>query len=152
MRAEGIPIGTAFRIRMEPDVGAGARSIQFSGSLRKHDTEIETLREMASQAIARRMARQLIADGRVAWTQHLSLVAEGIEHRPKGFFGRKSPTLLPWGEITNLDVRDGWFAVWQRGRKLAVIRTSVSQPNFFPGHRLLLTLLEQKRKLSTAAP
>jgi hypothetical protein len=148
MRAEGIPIGTTFRIRLEPEAGADAKPIAFTGALRKNDTEIETLREMASRAIAQRMGRELVAKGRAGWTRRLALVAQGIEHQPLGFFGRKPPTVLRYEEIANLDIKDGFFSVWRHGRKLAAIRTNVSEPNFFPGFHLLLTIFEQKRKLA----
>ena len=95
------------------------------------------------------MGRQLIADGRAAWTRSLNLVAQGIECRPSGLFGRKPPTVLPCEEIARMDTQDGWFSVLRRGRTLAQIRVRVSEPNFFPGYHLLLTLMEQKRKLAT---
>lgn len=150
LRAEGIPIGTTFRIRLEPEKGAGARPITFGGALRKHDAQIETLRELAAQAVAHRMGRQLVATGRAPWTKHLALVAEGIEYRPLGFFARKPPAVLRYEEIANLDIADGWFSAWRHGRKRAVIRANVSEPNFFAGYHLLVTVFEQKRKLAAA--
>jgi hypothetical protein len=150
MRAEGIPIGTTFRIRLEPERGSDSRPITFSGALRKHDDQIETLRELASQSIANRMGRQLVTTGRAAWTRHLALVAQGIEYRPLGFLARKPAIVLPYEEISNVHIGDGFFTVQRQGRKRPVIRANVSEPNFFPGYRLLVTVFEQKRKLAAA--
>jgi hypothetical protein len=150
MRVEGIPVGTTFRLRLEPDAGADARAISFSGTLRKNDAQIETLRDLASRAIAQRMGRQLIASGRASWTRHLGLAAQGIEYRPLGFFGRKPPAVLPYDDVSNVHIHEGFFSVWRHGRKRAVIRASVSEPNFFPGYRLLLTVFEQRRKLAAS--
>jgi len=144
----GIPLGTTFRLCLEPESGAGRKPIVFSGSLRKNDPEMDMLRDLASRAVAQRMGRELIAGGRVAWTRQLDLLAQGIEHRSLGLFGRKPPAVLPYEQIARIDIRDGFFSVWRRGRKRAAISGSSSQANFFPGHRLLLTILEQKRKIA----
>ena len=143
----GIPVATTFRLELEPQSGAEARSIAFSGTLKKNDPDLDLLRDLAARAIAVRMSRALNADGRVAWTRHLAFQTEGIEYRPVGFFGRKRPVLLPYDEIANTAVADGMFSLSQRGRKRAVVCSKMSEPNFFPGYKLLLTILEHKHKL-----
>jgi hypothetical protein len=96
------------------------------------------------------MGRQLVTAGRAAWTRHLALLAQGIEYRRFGFLGPKPPIVLPYDEISNVHISDGFFTVHRQDRKWPVIRANVSEPNFLPGYRLLVTVFEQKRKLTAA--
>jgi len=146
---EGIPIGTSFKLQFVPDPESGAKPISFSGRLRKRDAQIEGLIDTVSQAVARRLARVFVSGAPVAWTRNLTLRAEGIEYRPAGFVKRKPPEILPYEAIADMKVQEAVFSLWRWGQKRPLLREPTTQPNFFPGLRLLTTILEKKRAAST---
>jgi hypothetical protein len=132
--------GTSFALSFEPVVEKSGQRIAYRTQLPNADDELDNLRDHISKVIAGRMARELNAGQPVAWTPNLRFVPEGLEYRPSGFFGRKEPFILPYREIANFELQQGMFHVWKPGATKSVVQEPVSQPNFFPGFFLLLSM------------
>jgi hypothetical protein len=132
--------GTSFALSFDPVAERAGQRIAYRTQLPNSDDELDNLRDHISKVIAGRMARELNAGQPVAWTPNLRFVPEGLEFRPSGFFGRKEPFVLPYHEIANFELQQGVFHVWKRGGTKSVVQEPVSQPNFFPGFFLLLSM------------
>lgn len=133
----GVYSGSTFTLEFLPAPESASKKIAYSASLQGIDEELEGLRDHISRVIAARMGRELSAGNSVHWTSSLSILPEGIEHRAKGFLGAKAPVLIPFAEVTGIELQQGTFHLWVQGKKKSVIQEEVSAPNFFPGYVLL---------------
>jgi hypothetical protein len=95
------------------------------------------------------MAKQFAGGDIVSWGDALRFFPEGLEYRASGFLRRKPPVIIPFDQITGIDVTDGQFRLWRTGQKGHAVKESVAQPNFFPGYFFLLRLLAVERSKPT---
>lgn len=126
--------------------GLEGASIAYSTQVQGEDMELDKLRDHISGVVAANMRRRLEKGESVDWTKNLRFTKEGIEHRPKGFFGsRKEFELIPYEEIRTHDLQQGVFYLWVLDQEKPVIQQQVGAKNFFPGWLLLGHLLQPKK-------
>jgi len=135
---KGVYSGTAFTLTF---VSNAAGKVAYTKTLRNADDELDRLRDRVGRILAERMARQFAAGDAVTWGDGLRFFPEGLEYRASGFLRRKAPVMIPFDQISGLDITDGQFRLWRTGQKGHAVKESVAQPNFFPGYFLLLRVL-----------
>lgn len=138
---KGVYSGTNFTLTFASWSGGKLKKLTYSKNLRNADSALERLRDAISQLIAERMQAQFVAGQTVVWTDGLRFLAEGLEYRAAGFFGRKAPTVIPYSQIAGFELDQGWFWLWVAGKKSAAVKENGALPNFFPGYLLLSRLL-----------
>lgn len=142
MYQNGVYTGTNLTLRFTPVAGVNEKPIKYHTQLQTGDEELDQLRDHISKVIAARMLGQLVEGQPVVWMDHLRIQKEGLEYRPKGFFGRKETMLIPYETITAFDIDTGVFRVWVQDQKKSVVNEAATQPNFFPGYFVLCTLFQ----------
>ena len=141
---KGVYSGTNFTLTFASSAAGKLKKLTYSKKLRNADSELDHLRDSVSQLIADRMQAQFASGRTVVWTDGLRFLAEGLEYRASGFFGRKAPVMIPYSQIAGFELDAGVFWLWIAGKKSAAVKENVSQPNFFPGYFLLSRLLSSR--------
>jgi hypothetical protein len=88
----------------------------------------------------------------VPWTPSLRFLPEGLEYRPSGLLGRKSPVIIGFETIGSFDIQQGTFYLWTTGKTQPAIKESVGELNFFPGYFLLTMLSASHYSLREPSP
>ncbi len=136
----GVYTGTSLNLEFVSLPQLGSERIAWGARSNGLDDELDKLRDHISKVIAMRMASELEEGKPVRWTPNLKLYPDGIEFRPPGMFGRKEAERVPFSEVENFALEQGYFHLWVRGRGKSVMREPVSEPNFFPGFLLLSSI------------
>lgn len=135
--------GTAVICSLRPRREASGSAIRYRAFVRDGDEELTSLRDHIAARIADRMHRELVAGNSVPWLRHVRFLPEGLEYRPRGWFGPKERRVLPFIEVTDVRFDAGRLFVWRRGQSKPVLRESTGQPNLFPGAHLLASLIKR---------
>lgn len=134
--------GTDLAMRFRPRNREAGRSIRFKARVNGGDEELDNLRQHIARVIADRMHRRLANGKAVEWTPDICFRPAGLEITARvGLFRRLEVWVLPYGEVTGIDLQDGVFYLFEAGRKGPVFQTPVSVRNFFPGFELLQRVL-----------
>jgi hypothetical protein len=139
----GVYIGTALSMKLQPEPGADSRAISFHSTVKNADESMDNLRDHIAQVVAGKMLDGLTKGSRVPWTPNLAFLPEGIEYRPGGLVGRKPVKLLRYDELYAFDIQEGTFHLWDRPDTKSIMRESAGAPNFYPGYLVLLNLIRQ---------
>ncbi|MEM7454344.1 MAG: hypothetical protein AAF456_08305 [Planctomycetota bacterium] len=139
----GVYTGTHLTLKFIPPTDSGRKSLFYSTTTKHGDAELDNMRDHISGVIASKMAEMLTNNQPVQWTKNLRFAPDGIEYRPAGFLGRKDAVLLPFDQIHGFDIQQGFFMIWEHGKKKPVISEAISEDNFFPGYFVLLSLAQE---------
>lgn len=134
MYYNGAYTGTQTQMSFEPKPGSGAPKISYSANIQNADDDLDVLHKHVSAVIGANMLSE-IAEGRsIPWTPSITFHNEFLEFTPTSFFGgKKTAVQVPWNQISNFDIQEGTFHIWQAGQQKSVIQEPVSAANFFPG-------------------
>ena len=140
----GAYTGTALALTFEPRDPTKQDRVSYSATIRNADAELDNLRDFVGRMVAGTMLARLKAGNNVPWTGGAVFTPDGLELPPGGLFGRGESRVVPFGEITGHDFKDGTFYLFRVGAKKSVFSASASSGNFFPGYYLLLALLPDR--------
>jgi hypothetical protein len=136
----GAYVGTNFRVQIHPIAKKGLSKISFAKTLNGVDEELDNLRDFISQSIRSRMFERLKSGERVRWTGkyifHADRLRGGKKLAKAGF-----PDGLPYKEISGQNFKDGYFYLFAKGKKTAVVSIATSEENFYPGYYTLMAIL-----------
>jgi hypothetical protein len=136
----GVYTGTALALNFDPLPGVEGGSISYTTTVKNDDDDLDELRDFVAGVIANRMRQQLAAGHPVPWTRNMIFRPDGIEYTPSGFFGRKQTSFIPSSQYGGWNMDQGVFYLFHQGTNGAVMSEQVSEPNFYPGFFLLLSL------------
>jgi hypothetical protein len=140
----GAYTGTRMLIRATPRSGAEAETVTYRTNVKGQDAELDNLRDYIAQIVGERLKKDVEGGRRVWWTDRLSFVAEGVEHKPGGLFGAgRDVELIPYGDVTRYDMQQGQLRVYVSGSDRPRFTVSVATPNFFPCLHLLLGMAKR---------
>jgi hypothetical protein len=152
MYDDGLYAGTHLSLYFVPFDGTDLISISYNATVRNADDELERLREYISRVIAGHMFRRLEAGQPVPWTPNITFRPDGLELKNVGWFrGRTGESnVVPYREITQHSLTEGVFRLAVGGQGKWAVEEDYSQPNFFPGYVLLMTILHPPDSASPA--
>jgi hypothetical protein len=137
----GMYQGTNLELLFRPEPGFGKPSIAYKATVQGDDDALEGIQEHISGVIAAGMGERLAAGEAVPWTPNLRFLPDGLEHRRKGFIGRKDSVVYAYDQIGSWSIDEGVFFLNLQGQENAAFQEEVSEPNFFPGFALLVNML-----------
>ena len=138
----GAYTGTVISLNFEPGEGTEGDSIKYSANVKNSDGEIDNLREHVSRVMAGHMRKRFDAGRPVRWTDAVRFTEDGLEVIvPGGVFSKGKNRVVPFAKITGYDMKDGYFYLFEKGKKDVLYSVIVSAPNFFPGLAMLNTIL-----------
>lgn len=135
---KGSYAGTRLVLQFE---GRDGKKVTYGATVQKLDDSLEKLRDKVARIIAGRLAQAHAAGREVPWTPNLRFLSTGIEYRAPGWFGRKPPVVIPFGEVTDWELQEEAFQLWIRDARKPIIKENVAEPNFYAGYELLGMLL-----------
>jgi hypothetical protein len=149
---KGVYSGTHFSLTFFYESAGKMRKLTYAKTIRNADDELENLRDRISSVLAARMAAAFSQCEVVPWTPSLRFLPEGLEYRPSGLLGRKSPVIIGFETIGSFDIQQGTFYLWTTGKTQPAIKESVGELNFFPGYFLLTMLSASHYSLREPSP
>lgn len=147
MYVNGAYSGTQMKmVFVHDDPSANVNKISYSRNMNVIDDEIDNLRDHISGVIASKMLKKYEAGQSVQWTPYMTITPDGIEHRPSGFVGRKEAVMVPWDDIVNFDLNEGYFRIWRTADTKSSLNEAAAQDNFFPGFYLFCQIMEDRHR------
>lgn len=138
----GAYTGTVISLNFEPGEGTEGDAIKYSANVKNSDGEIDNLREHVSRVMAGHMRKRFDAGRTVRWTDAVRFTDDGLEVIvPGGVFSKGKNRVVPFAKISGYDMKDGYFFLFEKGKKDVLYSVIVSAPNFFPGLAMLNTIL-----------
>jgi hypothetical protein len=140
----GAYTGTQMALVLEPRPDAEAKAVRYRTNVRGDDGGLNDLRDHIARVVAGRLYGEWREGRPCDWTKRMRFLREGLAFRRGG--GLLKPfqselEILPYPEITNVQLHEGYLYVFARGQKKAVIREPISAPNLFPGLELLRAIM-----------
>jgi len=136
----GIYTGTRYTLVAWPAAG---KPITFLAHSRADSDDIDNLREDLARRIAGRLYARLAHEREVPWTPRVGLSREGIRFEKEKFVGHGEVMLVRFSEHPQIEIKSGTLHLTVPGRKGSLLRIQCMAQNFYPGFRLLQTLLHE---------
>ena len=127
---QGVPVAMSYFMQFDPAAGCGCRTLIWHV---KHvplqdQPQFEAIQEQLSDIVAAKMAEELNASGRIAWTPQMWLRADGIEYQ-----GLTSWRMLTWAEMGRPSLNSEKFELFGSRGGPPLFELNPAQPNFYPG-------------------
>ncbi len=136
-------VGTMYSIILA-DHQTTSSGLFHSETVPHEDEELEQLKELVSESIARRMAARYAQARQVQWTPELWFRGTQLEYTKRRRFWRsRKSRQVPLAAIEDYEIRDGWFYLWIQDQQRPAFKVKTATPNFYPGLLLLERLTEQ---------
>ncbi len=148
--------GTTLQIRFVSRPGElPPQTIKYNRSVNVIDDELDNLRDHISSVVASKMYERFLRGEEIVWTPTMVIAPDGLRHRPSGFLGKKAEVLVPYTDIANFNIDEGFYRIWRTQDKKSSVNEAVSQDNFFPGFYLFCRVMDdlwKAKEQSVASP
>jgi hypothetical protein len=147
----GIYEGMKLELKFDPFVETPIKPIHYSALIKNTDEELEKLSDFISEVIASHLFDRYREKGEVDWTPNIRFTTDGLLFSYQQGWIRKQEMdrLVLYKNIVQCRIEDEICYLTVREIEESEMEIAVSEPNFFPGFRVLSAILSKQELKQT---
>ncbi|RKG78921.1 hypothetical protein D7W79_11710 [Corallococcus exercitus] len=145
----GVYTGTALGMRFTP--GPGLRAITHDQITEGNDADLEALREHVAGIVATQLFERFQRGDDIPWGSMARFTQKGLVIRIPRLLHYDGERLLPYGARLRFHIEQGGFFLFVGPETKAALALPCGADNFYPGLKLLETLMSSAEKARAQA-